>query len=47
MEAPPAVPIREEYKAALDSVRLLYRAELDRRAPVSIRQAPDSASISQ
>lgn len=47
MEAPPAVPIREENKAALDSVRLLYRAELDRRAPVSIRQAPDSASISQ
>lgn len=47
MEAPPAVPIREEYKAALDSLRLLYRAELDRRAPVSIRQAPDSASISQ
>ena len=47
MEAPPAVPIREENRAALDSVRLLYREELDRRAPVSIRQAPDSASISQ
>lgn len=47
MEAPPAVPIREENRAALDSVRLLYREELDRRAPVNIRQAPDSASISQ
>ncbi|MDT3365859.1 MAG: peptidoglycan DD-metalloendopeptidase family protein [Bacteroidota bacterium] len=47
MEAPPAVPIKEENRAALDSVRLLYREELDRRAPVSIRQAPDSASISQ
>lgn len=47
MEAPPAVPIRESNKAALDSIRLLYREELDRRAPVSIRQAPDSASISQ
>lgn len=47
MEAPPAVPIKEENRAALDSVRLLYREELDHRAPVSIRQAPDSASISQ
>ena len=47
MEAPPAVPIREENRAALDSVRLLYREELDRRAPVNSRQAPDSASISQ
>ena len=47
MEAPPAVPIREDNRAALDSVRLLYREELDRRAPVNSRQAPDSASISQ
>lgn len=47
MEAPPAVPIKAENRAALDSVRRVYAEELDRRAPVSTRQAPDSTRISQ
>lgn len=46
MEAPPTEPIRPENLPALDSVRQVYRAELDRWAPV-IRPARDSVRIAE